>query len=204
MREDDEERDGQRRTIGRGTLAAVAAVAVILVCVIGYVVGSQAVPQNNLYSADRAAPAPGLSADNAAIPTYAGPPVTDQPVPPAPDLSTAPPAPIPANAMADSVARDDSAEDDDSGSTAADGGGSRVDSDADRQGHADIDQAISDATQAALEQGSSVRWHKDGLSGYVVASAAIADGPARQRRDPLPYPALVPDRRGWRMGAAIA
>ena len=167
--------DGQQRSTGRVKLAVLAVIAIILVCAIGYIVGSRAVPRNTLYTTAPNDVAVGLGDDNGAIPTYAGPPPVERSAgqieAPASDPATAPPSTERSDAMAGSVASDDAPAD----NGAAQDAGPRM-SDADRQGRQEIGDAIQAATQDALDRGGSARWHKDGLSGFAVAGPAIADG----------------------------
>lgn len=166
-----DEDEGQRRSLGWAKLVVAGLIAIIAVCAIGYVVGSRAVPHNNLYSVDHNV-AIDLGADNGAIPTYSGPSPAEQAtnqMAPAADLPVAPPPSAAPDPMAGSVAEDmPAAPPAESGPPA---------SDADQQGRQEIGDAIEAATQDALDRGGSVRWHKDGLSGFAIAGAALtADG----------------------------
>ena len=171
MRDD----DGQRRSTGRTRLAVLAVIAIILVCAIGYIVGSRAVPQNNLYAAPPNDASGSLGDDNGAIPIYSGPPPVDRSTnqieAPTQGPVAAPPSSARPDAMAGSVASDDAPAD--NGAAQDAGPPAR---DADRQGRQEIGDAIQAATQDALDRGGSVRWHKDGLSGFAIAGPAVADG----------------------------
>lgn len=173
-------RDGQKQRTNWPLIVSVAIIAFILFGAVGYFVGSKAMPGNSQYDGGLNVAVPGIEADNSAIPAYAGPPVTDQPLPPLGNTAQ-PYAVAPTNPMDGSVAQDDGSVIDDNGDAVPSDGAASGEADhqatsADRQGNAEIATAINNATKTALEQGGSVSWKKDGLSGEAVASAATVSG----------------------------
>jgi hypothetical protein len=154
----------------RKWLAAIGP-ALIIMIVLGYVVGSRAIPGSVLDNLSGRATPPSLGdglpvndeVDEPLPQTAAADAVSNAASVPAPgwgaeDAIQAVPSPAPREAS--SSAKGDAAAPDDA----------EDDEDADRQGQADVARAIHRATLRALDRGEPVHWHKDGLEGYVTVS----------------------------------
>ena len=136
--------------------------AILIVILIGYALGSRAIPQSvqdNLANAASGPDIAGLPDDNlaGALPEA---PSNMQPAEAAPDNVATPAtdnAATPAN-------------------TSDDSGDTRDEPDAEAQARREIAATIRKATLAALDSGEPTHWHRDGLEGDIAVSEPQDDG----------------------------
>ncbi len=152
--------------------------AVLIVVLLGYMLGSRAIPQAVVDNLDNAAMPPdisGLPDDNvaSALPAASVPAAPADPA--QGNVATPGNATMPADTdMSHGDSADRSRDEPDDRANRADRNDS--DPDAEAQARREIAAAVRRATIAALDSGAPTHWHKDGLEGDVAVSAPQDDG----------------------------